>query len=236
MFNPRLRRLVTNLRARPYEPAVVGERDAPVTVELFADPFSDACEEFFNDTYERFHHRHVADEAVDDFTVRFEVRPVAAEMRMWTTAVASDVQRVAGAVDGDEQFTATDAAEFFHFVREHAGEDEFVQIVGRACRVAADDMMTYDRLRLFAEDVGVDPDEAIAAVERGEYRSRVRWDSERWIRYASALNLPAVEGEGRVFVEGEPVSSLDPETFSRQILSAQQLKEIEQQETKEGKE
>jgi len=230
-FNPHFRRVFTGLRRKTYDPAIFGDTNNEIVVQLFANPFFESSKLFFDKEFDSFYKRHIED-PIEGRGVRFEVRPVAPEMRMWSTAVSENARRCRkSGFSPEDQITATDAAEFFHSVREHSTKDEFLRIVRRACLVADDDMLTYDRLRIFAEDVeGLEPERTLGDIESGKYLQRVRTDSELWVRLSSGKVVPKDIADLSVFINNDPVVEFETEwAFTEQIEAVRCVLQLEQQ-------
>lgn len=224
-FKPRLRRIA--VRPTEYEPARIGPDDAAVCVRLYANPFTESSRLFYDDVYDEFQIG-----ALGDADVAFEVRPAAPEMRMWATATAFDARRAVGDRDGDAVIEAVDAAEFFHAVREAAGDEAFHEVVERACLVADNDLLTYDRLCRFADDLDADVDgrRLLRRVERGEYRGRVRHDSQMWIRRVGRATADEERPANiTAFVAGEPLAEFSYAGLRSQVISRLELRRTERE-------
>lgn len=226
-FRPRLRRVLGG--TEDYDPVRVGDEDAPVCVRLYANPFTESSRLFYEDVYDEFEIGMLNSESV-----AFEVRPVAPAMRMWTTAVALDAQRaVDGAREGGERVATADIAEFFHAVRDAAGDEAFLDVVKRACLVADNGLLTYDRLLRFAADLeaDIDGEELLSEVERGTYRRRVRHDSEMWIQSVGVAAADDDPTNLTAFVAGEPLAEFSYSGLRSQAISRLELARAEAETT-----
>lgn len=218
-FRPSVRRIVKG--RDDYEPTVLGNPDHPVVVQMFADPFTETARTFFRDVYDGFKEQYLSSDA----NVRFELRPVAPEMRTAISATAFDARRViARGYSPDARVDATDVAECAHAVRERGNDAAFTYLVSRACRLADNTELTYAQLRKFIEavDTDVDPDAVFEDMACGRYRHRVREDSEQWFRrLPSTGTMERDRGQAptevAVFVNGEAITEMTYEGLSDQI-------------------
>lgn len=230
LYHPNTKRIVNSLRGKSYDPFVLGDEENEVIVQLFANPFAHTSEWFFKEEFETFQQRHI-DHSPEERKIRFEIRPIAPEMRSWTTALAFESKRVRKEFASDEQINATDAAEFFHSIRRHTKSDEFIQVVRRACLVADDDMLTYDRLRIFTEELtDVNPKLVFQEMESGMYLPKVRKDSTLWIQNVTGHHFSDNVVDYTLFINNDPVKEFEGKwALTEQIEAVREIIQLEQQ-------
>lgn len=217
-FRHRMGRLIK--RSTTYEPVTVGDEDGSTVITVYVNPFTDAAETFFDSVYDPLRNDYLSDTS----DVAIEFRPVAPEMRLWSTATSADIRQIAsGNKREDDQLSPGDFAEYLHAVREVAGEDDFLYAARRASLAADQTVLTYAKFSEFADgfEADVDAERLVKAVERGTYRGRVRSDSARWFdRLPGLLAETEDPREFILFVNGEPVRDIDPKVLRHTAESA----------------
>lgn len=222
-FNPRLRRVLSSFdRSGSYEPLVLGNPDGDVLLQLFINPLSAACREFFSDEFD------VTRQVVEGMgSVRVELRPIAPVMRMRVTGISYDVQRGMNQYRLSDKFSPVDFAEFVHALREEVSDEDVIRTIQRGCE-AKESVLTFERLEIFAEDVGVDDgSKLLTEIEQGTHRGRVRRDSELWFRLLRGERQRRSPEDTIIFVNGSETQTYTATAISRHLTSVERVRGID---------